>query len=100
PTATRPPSDPIPPTIVLFVFLLFLPQARLRAGRVVGIRAPRVPALRQSVIAAVGFVALVALLSTQLSQFWTFNFSLALVTGIIMLSLVLLTGYGGQVSLL
>jgi branched-chain amino acid transport system permease protein len=91
---------PILPTIFLFAVLVFLPQVRMRAGRLVGARTPRVPGLRESVIAAVVFVAFIAILSTGLSQFWTFTVASALVTGMVMLSLVLLTGYAGQVSLM
>src|SRR5947208_7722343 len=73
---------PILPTIFLFAILVFLPQARLRAGRLVGVKAPRVPTRRESSFAAVVFVAVMALLSTSLSEFWLFNVSSALVIGI------------------
>jgi branched-chain amino acid transport system permease protein len=46
------------------------------------------------------FVGALALLSTQLSEYWLFNVSSALVLGVVMLSLVLLSGYAGQVSLM
>ena len=98
--AWLPRMEPILPTVFLLVVLLFLPQARLRAGRVVGMRVPRVPGLRQSLVAAAAFVGVMALVSTRLSEFWTFNLALALTFGLVMLSLVLLTGYGGQVSLM
>ena len=88
------------PTVFLFGVLVFLPQAKLTAGRLVGARTPRVPSLRESAIAAVVFVGAVGILSGHLSDYWTTNLAEALVTGIVLLSLVLLTGYGGQVSLM
>jgi branched-chain amino acid transport system permease protein len=88
------------PTIFLFAILVALPQAQLRAGRIVGARTPRVPGLRQSVGSAGVFVVAVGIVSTLLSDYWLFNASSALVLGIVMLSLVLLSGYAGQVSLM
>ena len=38
--------QPVLPVLMLFVILVFMPQARLRAGRVVGASTPRVPGLR------------------------------------------------------
>jgi len=87
------------PTLFLFAILVALPHARLRVGRVVTARAPRVPSFRTSAVASVLFVASVVLLSYPLSASWRFNVSQALALALLMLSLVLLTGYGGQVSL-
>ena len=88
------------PTIFLFAILVFLPQARLRAGRIVGAITPRVPGLRESLIASTVLVAVVAILAGGLSDYWLYNFSFAFVIGTALLSLVLLTGYAGQVSLM
>ncbi|MCU1460882.1 MAG: hypothetical protein JWO37_957 [Acidimicrobiales bacterium] len=87
------------PSIFLLLVLLFLPQARLKSGRLVGARAPRVPTLRQSVISAGVFVVVGMLLSGQMSRSDLATYGGGLAVGLIMLSLVLLTGYGGQVSL-
>src|SRR5436190_1041520 len=46
------------PTLFFFVALLALPEARLRVGRVVGRSTPRIPKFNESVVRAVGFVAL------------------------------------------
>ena len=91
---------PVLPTIFLFAVLLSLPEVRMRAGRVVGIVAPRVPAFRESLVRSGVFVAAVAVLSLFLSEFWTFTLASALITGMVLLSLVLLSGYAGQVSLM
>jgi branched-chain amino acid transport system permease protein len=91
---------PAIPIIFLYVVLLILPQARLRVGRIVTTqRAPRVASLRESLVAGAGFVALAAVLTMVLSETDLFTLGQGIVYALIMLSLVLLTGYAGQVSL-
>ncbi len=89
---------PIIPMIFLVVALLVLPQGRLR-GRVASIRPPRVAGARESLVMAGVFVVVAVLLSQALSDGLLATLSLGLGFGLVMLSLVLLTGYGGQVSL-
>jgi branched-chain amino acid transport system permease protein len=91
---------PILPTVFLFVILVTLPEVRMRAGRIIGATTPRVPGLRESVTWSVGFCAAIAVASIFLSQFWTFTVASALITAMVLLSLVLLSGYAGQVSLM
>src|SRR5205085_11787681 len=75
-------------------------QARLRVGRVVTThRPPRVASLRESLVAGAGFVAIAAVLSAVLSPDNLFTAGQGVVYALIMLSLVLLTGYAGQISL-
>jgi branched-chain amino acid transport system permease protein len=90
---------PAMPTIFLFVMLLALPEARLRAGRLVGASMPRVPGMRRSLVGGVGLVAGAGVLSFLLSNANLIRAGQGLGLAIIMLSLVLLVGYGGQVSL-
>src|SRR5207237_1495576 len=73
---------------------------RLAAGRLVGASAPRVPRFRPSLGWSAVFIAGLALCTTALSEFWLFNVGAALVIGIVMLSLVLLSGYAGHISLM
>jgi branched-chain amino acid transport system permease protein len=91
---------PLVPMAFLLIALLLIPQGRLRAaGRAVALRVPRVAGLRESIIAGAVFVAITWVVSAHLS---TANLGTAghgLAFAIIMLSLVLLVGYGGQVSL-
>jgi branched-chain amino acid transport system permease protein len=90
---------PAIPTVFLFVALLALPQVRLRVGRALA-RAPlRVPSLRNSAVAAVLLVIGSWILAANLNTTNLFRFGTGLALAIIMLSLVLLTGYGGQISL-
>jgi branched-chain amino acid transport system permease protein len=87
------------PMFVLFVVLIALPQDRLRTASFAGVVAPRVASLKSSVVTGLLLFAGAALVSTQLSapnlRIGANGFALAL----ILLSLVLLTGYGGMVSL-
>jgi branched-chain amino acid transport system permease protein len=89
------------PTIVLFVVLLLLPNAPLRAHGITRIRekAPK-PSMRSALIAAVALVVVAfvvsrVLLSPSTALPWGKGFGFALM----MLSLVPLTGWGGQISL-
>jgi branched-chain amino acid transport system permease protein len=87
------------PTIMLFIVLLLMPEERLRVGRLAGERGPRVPSFTQSVRGGVALVAVATVVSFMLADADLLRFGEGLALGIVMLSLVLLTGYGGQVSL-
>ena len=90
------------PAIILFVALLVLPEARIETGRLIPKhRAPRVPALGRSATGLAALVLVVALIA-EFGGLDTTNLrrlTLALLTAIIMLSLVPLTGWAGQISL-
>ncbi|MCU1601098.1 MAG: livH 3, partial [Frankiales bacterium] len=91
--------EPSLPMLFLFALLVAVPAARLKAGSRQGAWRPGVPGRRQSVVAATGFVVVVVLLSQVLSSS---NVTLAgrgMALAITLLSLVLLTGCSGQVSL-
>ena len=87
------------PGIFLFFALLLVPAARLSVGRVVGRKSPRVPALPSSVVRAVVFVvAMAALINIAPSERYV-DMTTALIYAILLLSLVVLTGFSGQISL-
>lgn len=87
------------PMVFLLAAMLVIPQKRASLTRRVGVRPARVAGLRESVVAGAIFVVVIAVVSAVLSES-LLNYSVrAVATAIIMLSLVLLTGYGGQVSL-
>jgi branched-chain amino acid transport system permease protein len=90
---------PVLPTVFLFAVIVALPQTRLRVGRLVGARTPRVPGLVDSAKWSAAFVVLAAGVATTLSPAQLFNASSGLVVAMVMLSLVVLVGYAGQVSL-
>ena len=91
---------PVLPTFFLFAILLIIPPVRLKAGSARVTSALPVPSLRRSVISAVAFLVLaVIILPTLHSQVLIAQCSEGVAVGVVGLSVVLLTGYGGQVSL-
>jgi branched-chain amino acid transport system permease protein len=88
------------PVLLLFVALLLLPQTRLRTGSLArkAMRI-RVPSLRESLIAGGVLVAVAWVVSGLLSSYDLTRVGQGLALGLIVLSLVPLTGFGGQVSL-
>jgi branched-chain amino acid transport system permease protein len=88
------------PMAFLFVVILMHPGERLRAvGEVRVSRVPKVTELRESLVGAGAVVAAGVAGTLVLSGTWRATVSQGLVFGVIALSLVLLTGYAGQVSL-
>jgi branched-chain amino acid transport system permease protein len=87
------------PMGLLIIALLLLPQAKLTVGRVVRLRPPRPAGLRSTVIGAVLLVAATVLVGTFVTGNNLFTLGLALTIGLGALSLVLLSGYGGQIWL-
>ncbi|HSV39629.1 MAG TPA: ABC transporter permease [Nocardioidaceae bacterium] len=87
------------PTLFLFAILILLPQAPLRIGQVKGLVSAPVPSLKKAASWAGGLLVFVALLTKGLSESDLLLVGTALTYAIVMLSLVLLTGFGGFVSL-
>jgi branched-chain amino acid transport system permease protein len=88
------------PMLFLFLVLLLLPQERLRAaGRVSVARIPEVAGALEGLTGAAVVVLLSIIGAFVLSTTWLASMSQGLIFGIVALSLVLLTGYAGQVSL-
>jgi branched-chain amino acid transport system permease protein len=87
------------PMVLLFLALIVLPQARLSIGRVVREHPVPVASARVSVAGAVTVVAVASVLALTVGGSNLNTLGLALVIAILGLSLVPLSGYGGQVSL-
>ena len=87
------------PVIMLFVVLLLLPAARITGAHGRKSARIKVPSLRTSIIAGGLLVAAALVVSGLLSDQNLRRVGEGLALGIIMLSLVPLTGYAGQVSL-
>ncbi|HWT44411.1 MAG TPA: ABC transporter permease, partial [Vicinamibacterales bacterium] len=87
------------PMIILFIALIVLPQDRLRSASFANAVAPRVASLRASLATGAVVVAAAAIASAFLSGPNLKTGANGFTTGIAILSLVLLTGYGGMVSL-
>jgi branched-chain amino acid transport system permease protein len=83
-----------------FVILLLLPQMRLRAATLARKATKhRVPSLRESLIAGLVLVAIAFVVSGILSDYDLTRVGQGLALGLIVLSLVPLTGFAGHVSL-
>ena len=91
--------NPVIPMAVLFVALLLLRQERLQTARLALRRSRQAVGLVPSVVMAALFVAGTFVMSQVLSAGNLLTFGSGLCIGIVVLSLVLLAGYGGQVSL-
>lgn len=87
------------PALFLALILVLLPQAPLRIGQVKGLVAAPVPSLPKSTVWGVGLIVVVVLASGVMTDANLLLMGTAATYGIVMLSLVLLTGYGGVVSL-
>ncbi len=87
------------PALFLFVVVVLLPTAQLRIGQVKGIVAAPLPSLPRTAGWSAGLLLLVALLAGLLSEPNLLLVGKAAAFAIVMLSMVLLTGYGGHVSL-
>lgn len=87
------------PALFLALILVLLPQAPLRIGQVKGLVAAPVPSLSKSIGWGAVLLVGVILLSNGMSDANLLLMGTAATYGIVMLSLVLLTGYGGVVSL-
>ncbi|MGZ4105181.1 MAG: ABC transporter permease [Actinomycetota bacterium] len=87
------------PTLFLFAVLLLLPESRLRAARLAGAVTPRVPTRRTALTGSVILVLAAVVASRMLSSSDLIRVGQGMAFALIMLSLVPLTGFGGQVSL-
>lgn len=87
------------PALFLFAIIVLMPQAQLRVGQVKGIVSAPLPSLTRAVGWGVGLVVFAMLLAVGLSTANLLLVGTAATYAMVMLSLVLLTGYGGHVSL-
>jgi branched-chain amino acid transport system permease protein len=91
--------QPVIPMVFLFGALLVVPHARLRTAGAAMLRAPRVASARSSVLAAAALVVVAGLAATALPHGQVATLCHGTAVALVLLSLVPLTGYGGQVSL-
>jgi branched-chain amino acid transport system permease protein len=88
------------PMITLFVVLLFLPQDRLRGATVLRTRERyRMPSMRNALIGAAGLIAGMYLVRELLAPTAVNTLAFGMTAAVIALSLVLLTGYAGEINL-
>jgi branched-chain amino acid transport system permease protein len=94
------------PMVFLFIALVTVPSVRLRAvGRLTTVRAPRVAGAGESLVAGLVFVAAAVAFAVAFDNTAFKGTTILTLGGVVMtlgivgLSLVLVTGYSGQVSL-
>lgn len=87
------------PMAMLFIVLLIMPEARLALGRVPRMRPPRVASFKQTLGFGAGVVALALVVGYVVTGSNLSTFGEGLGLALIALSLIPLSGYGGQVSL-
>jgi len=87
------------PGIILFLALLFLPQARIEGRKMASVVTARVPSIKRAVVGFVVLFVVVVFLAQALSSANLLRVELGVVVAFIMLSLVPLTGWAGQISL-
>ncbi|MCU1594685.1 MAG: livH 4 [Frankiales bacterium] len=87
------------PTIFLLGAMLLLPQDKLRVGRIAGTKLPRIPSWRATFLWSAALLAGAYALTGSMGIANNSRFGQAMCLPLIMLSLVLLIGYGGDVSL-
>jgi branched-chain amino acid transport system permease protein len=87
------------PALFLFAALLLSPQAQLRVGQIKGIAGVPVPSARRALIAGAVVIGAATAVSFAIPATQTDRLALGFIYGIVMLSLLPLTGYGGFVSL-
>jgi branched-chain amino acid transport system permease protein len=87
------------PTLFLFAVMLLLPQDTLRVGRPSGTTLPPLPSWTRTVLCGTGLLLGIYAVTGLLSEADTARLGQALALSLVMLSLVLVTGYGGDVSL-
>ena len=88
------------PMVLLFAVLLVLPQDRLRGATVSRTRERfRLPSMRTAVIGAVALVVVMYLLRGIMADTAINSMAYGMTLAVIALSLVLLTGYAGEINL-
>ncbi len=87
------------PALFLFVVIVLMPQAQLRIGQVKGIVSAPLPSPTRALAWGGVLLGVVAVLAGAMSDADLLLVGTAATYAMVMLSLVLLTGYGGHVSL-
>ncbi len=88
------------PAVLLFVALLLLPQDRLRGAIVARTRERfRVPTMREAILWGGILIASIAMLQSLMSSSSVISLANGIALSLMALSLVLLTGYAGEINL-
>ena len=87
------------PTIILFLALLFVPQARIEGRQSIAMKTARLISMKRALFGFVGVVIVMSVLAGVFERPDVRRMTLAVVTAVIMMSLVPLTGWANQISL-
>ena len=88
------------PVVILFAILIVLPQERLRGSSIEKYKETfKVPSIKSTAIWGGVLVTVISGFSLILENKWEFSLSKGISFGIIGLSMVLLTGYAGEINL-
>jgi branched-chain amino acid transport system permease protein len=87
------------PMVMLFIVLLLIPEVRLTVGRVVRVRVPHVASATTNLVGGGLVLVAVVILSAVLTGSDLLTLGTGLTLSMLALSLTLLSGYGGQISL-
>jgi branched-chain amino acid transport system permease protein len=87
------------PTMILFLALLFVPQARIEGRQVTSKVTPRVPTLRRATAGMMVLFGFMLVNAAIWDRIGNRNLTLVMLYAFTMLSLVPLTGWSGQISL-
>jgi branched-chain amino acid transport system permease protein len=86
------------PSIILFLALLFVPQARIEGRRLGRAVAARVPSIKRALTGFIALFIVVVVLAALLGRVDVRRVETAMILAFAMLSLVPLTGWAGQIS--
>jgi len=87
------------PTIILFLALLFVPQARIEGRQITSKVTPRVPTMRRAALGMLVLFGFMVVMAASWDRIGNRNLTLVMLYAFMMLSLVPLTGWSGQISL-
>ena len=87
------------PTMILFLALLFLPQARIEGRRITSTVTARLPSMKRATLGFGVLFAFMAVNATIWDRIGIRNLAVVMLVAFPMLSLVPLTGWSGQISL-
>lgn len=87
------------PTIILFLALLFIPQARIEGRRSGKVITPRLATIKRALLGFAVLVVTMFVVAGLLDRTDVRRLGLAMASAFVMLSLVPLTGWAGQISL-
>ncbi len=87
------------PTVILFIALLFVPQARIEGRQVTSKVTPKVPGMKRAAMGMVILFGFMFLNAAYWERIGNRNLTIVILYALLMLSLVPLTGWSGQISL-